>query len=401
MQRVLSLSLLFVAVVFILWSTSGAEGLPTESKQSSEATPTGNDKIDNSHATRKKGESNHHHATKKSSIQGEETQDVKNVHSETRTVTTQPVSTRHHGHKHKEQKSQKTLLETQNKNLSLSSNFNSTSKVAKRNSVVKGTEKDTELSNQAGTKVYDKPLEIEVKSYTPPPNVSAVIELRADKPDRTIPENSWVDYQPYPYLQNDGQYNWYLAQNPLFSQSGYPFLPTEELLHGQSFSNIPNPSISSQVLHQYPVLRSFVSNPVNSFRSDPSNFHGISSFFNNNIFPLKVTPNPKVDSENMSSTDEETLKGEPVKTQDQNTQPVAVIQQPNYSENNPVVLQPQYHFVIPQISDNSDVLPDMNGFQNSVSINSEPDLTYKPKLFKYVTKSFRLKTHPKLEWVPL
>ncbi|XP_023708688.1 uncharacterized protein LOC111865148 isoform X2 [Cryptotermes secundus] len=58
------LSLLFLVAVFCL-SSSGVDGLPTQSKHYSEPTPTGSKKAVNSHATKEKHESPDRHVTKK------------------------------------------------------------------------------------------------------------------------------------------------------------------------------------------------------------------------------------------------------------------------------------------------------------------------------------------------
>jgi hypothetical protein len=62
---------------------------------------------------------------------------------------------------------------------------------------------------------------------------------------------------------------------------------------------------------------------------------------------------------------------------------------------------PQIQYSLPQDYFPPYFLPHTNGIQNSFYTQAEPNLENKPAVTKYVTNSYILKTHPKLEWVPL
>jgi hypothetical protein len=276
----------------------------------------------------------------------------------------------------KRQKVEKSPLQTDSKALVLPVDLGTTSQVAKRNSEIKIISSESETT--------DKSVEIEVKSYTPPPNASAVIEVKPNTYNgypidlqNYVENNLWPGYQLYPYPQETNeQINWYMGhyQQPL--QPGLSYVPTEEFLHGQSFSN--NPSLSSQLFYQYPVKQAIYRNPITSLSSKQNHMQEISTSLNNHILSSKPG----------SEHDYNSLSNYPVNPP---------VQSFAYDLNGP---QP-----FPYIERQNNILPyflpDSNEIQKPLSINTEPEMNYKPGLFKYVTKSYYLKTHPKLEWVPL
>lgn len=369
------LSLLLSVAVFCL-SSSGVDGLPTQSKQYSGATPTGSQKAVNSHATKEKHESPDHHVTKKP-IKGEENVTevtAKQEHGQKETAgnateksaATKPLN--RHGHKSnasisKGQKAEKLSLLRDINDLALSSDLNSTSEVLKRNSVIRVLAVDPES--------IDKPVEIAVQSYTPPPNASAVIEVRPKASDSyqvnviNHPDESlWPGYQLQPQEMN-GIQNWYLGQYQQPVPPGLSYVPTEEFLHTQSFSS--NPALYSQFSNQHPTY----GNPTN-----PNLAQEISSTF---------LPNQRISSQPAQNY------------------------QPNYAVNQPAQISPynidspqQIQYFLPQTHVLPYFLPDPNEIHNALSTNTVPELNYyNPGIIKYVTNSYRLKTHPKLEWVPL
>jgi hypothetical protein len=360
----------------------GVDGLPTETKHHSEATPTGSQKAVNSHATEDKHESTDRHVTKKP-IKSEEniregTAKQEHAQKETEGNATEKSTgtnlTNHHSHRSnasisKEQKAENLSLLRDINDLALPSDLNSTSEVLKRNSVIRVFAVDP--------KSIDKPVEISVQSYTPPPNASAVIEVRPKAFDnyqihiKNHPDaSSWSGYQLQPQETN-GMQNWYLGQY----QSGLSYIPTEEFLHTQSFSN--NPTFYSQFSNQYPVQEATYGNPATSLRlSPPNRAQEISSTFLHN---QRISSQPE-----------------------QNYQSNYAINQPAqnsaYRTDTPQPIQ----YFLPQINTLPYFLPYPNEILNAVPTNIVPELNnYYPGVLKYVTNSYRLKTHPKLEWVPL
>jgi hypothetical protein len=249
--------------------------------------------------------------------------------------------------------------------------LNSTSDVIKRSSAIKLFTIESEDES--------KPIEIEVKTYTAPPNTSAIIEVRPKRPNgyeidvrNNADESSWPAYQIYPYPQEtNGQEAWYMQQYEQFLPSLLTYVPTEELLHGQSFSNTPG--LSSQLLYQYPVKETIYSKPYFSLRSKPNHIqHRFSKLLNNQAKTSK--PDPKDDYKLLPRSAED---------------PLAPISP--YQINTPLQIQ----YSLPQNYFPPYFFPQTNNIQ------TEPNLNSKPAVTKYVTNSYVLKTHPKLEWVPI
>jgi hypothetical protein len=265
----------------------------------------------------------------------------------------------------------KNSLRADNMGFDFSSDLNSTKEVMKRYSANKLFTAELEDSS--------KPVEIEVKSYTAPSNTSAIIEVRPEKsvtneiefpnnPD----QNSWPLYQ-YPYPQEiNGPQAWYMLQYQPSLPSSLTHVPTEELLHSQSFSNTP--VFGSQLLYQYPVKEAVYKRQSFSNRSKY-----VSSNLRNN--QAKIPKPDAVDDHNSF---------------------------PNYAVDPLARISPYQVYTPPQTQYSSPqdyvppyFLPHTNGIQNSFYTQGEPNLINKPAVTKYVTNSYILKTHPKLEWVPL
>jgi hypothetical protein len=291
-----------------------------------------------------------------------------------KSTATKPTD--HHGHRSnasitKGQKAAKTSLLRDSKDLALSSDLNLTSEVVKRNSVIRVFSVDPES--------IETPVEISVQTYTPPPNASAVIEVRPkvsesyqvnviNHPD----ESSWPGYQLYPQ-EPSGLQNWYLGQYQQPVPSGLSYIPTEEFLHTQSVSN--NPALSSRFFNQYPVQEAKY-NPTISLRSQPNRAQEISSTFLSNH---RISSQP-----------------------DPNYQSHYAVNQPAQISAYNIDTPQQIQYFLPPTNVLPYFLPNSNEIHNSLSTNNVPELNYyNPGVLKYVTNSYRLKTHPKLEWVPL
>jgi hypothetical protein len=250
--------------------------------------------------------------------------------------------------------------------LDFSSDLNSTKDVTKRNSATKLI--------IAGQEDLSKPIEIEVKTYTAPPNASAVIEVRPitsnnneidplNNPDQI----SWpVNQYPYPQAIN-GPQAWYMQQYQPSLPSSLTYVPTEELLHSQSFANTP--SFGSQLLYQYPVKKAAFS---------PRPKYMFSNHVNNQANIPK--PDPKDDHKLLPNYAVEPLV---------RISPYEIDTQPQIQYSSPQDYFPPY------------LLPHQNEIQNPFYMQGEPNLNNKPAVTKYVTNSYILKLHPKLEWVPL
>jgi hypothetical protein len=268
----------------------------------------------------------------------------------------------------KGQKAENVSLLRNINDLALPSDLNSTSEVLKRNSIIRVLAVDPES--------IDKPVEISVQSYTPPPNASAVIEVRPKALDnyqiniKNHPDESlWSGYQLKPQETN-GMQNWYQGQY----QPGLSYVPTEEFLHTQSFSN--NPALYSQFSNQHPVQEATYGNPAISLRTPPNRAEGISPTFLHN---QRISSQPE-----------------------QNYQSNYVVNQPTQISPYRIDSPQQIQYFLPQTNILPYFLQDPNDFHNAFSTNIVPDLNYyNPGILKYVTNSYRLKTHPKLEWVPL
>jgi hypothetical protein len=247
------------------------------------------------------------------------------------------------------------------------SDLNSTKEVTKRNSASKII--------TAGLGDLSKPVEIEVKTYTAPPNASAVIEVRPIRsPTNEIDvlnnpdQNYWPLYQ-YPYPQEiNGLQAWYMQQYQPSLPSSLTYVPTEELVHSQSFSNTPG--FGSQLLYQYPVKEAVYKTSI--FPSRPK--YMFSNYANNQA--------------NVPKPDHKLL--------------------PNYAVDPSVQISPHQIDTPPKIQYSSPqgyfppyFLPRINEIQNPFYIQGETNLNDKPVVTTYVTNSYTLKTHPKLEWVPL
>ena len=265
----------------------------------------------------------------------------------------------------------KNSLRADNMDFDFSSDLNSTKEVIKRNSANKIFTVDSEDSS--------KPIEIEVKTYIAPANASAIIEVRPEKPisnEIDIPnnpdQNSWPLYQ-YPYPQEiNGPQGWYMQQYQPSLPPSLTHVPTEELLHSQSFSN--NPVFGSQLLYQYPVKEAVYKRQSFSPRSKYV-------FSNRSNNQAKI---PKPDPQ-----DDHNLLPEHA------VEPLARIFPHQFEK------PPQIQFSLPQDYFPPYFLPRTNGIQNSFYTQDEHNLENKPAVTKYVTNSYILKTHPKLEWVPL
>jgi hypothetical protein len=263
-------------------------------------------------------------------------------------------------------------LPADSKDLALPTELSSTSEVAKRSSEIKVYTSDSDANNNH--------LDIEVKSYTPPQNTSAVIEVRPHRSNGyetdfgTYPnENSWPGYQFYPNPQEiNGPFNWYMDryQPPVLPSLSY--VPTEELLHSQSYTN--NPGLSSQLLYQYPVKQEIYTD-----RSQQNHVQNI---------PPKRLDNTIISPKSDSKHDYSSFFKYPMS-------PPAQISADNLDTSQ------QYQYFVPQSDIQQYFLPNSNEIPKSPSIEAGTEFNYKPSLLKYVTNSFYLKTYPKLEWVPL
>jgi hypothetical protein len=229
----------------------------------------------------------------------------------------------------------------------------------------------------------NKPIEIEVKTYTAAPNASAIIEVRPKASNDhelgslNYPyEHSWPIYQTYPYPQEmNGPQDWYTQQYQQSLPSSLTYVPTEELLHGQSFSNTP--SMSSQLLYQHPVEEAMYNKPLYSPRSRPNHIqHVFSKLLNNKV---KI---PNFDPKDTSLPNHA-------------ANPLA--QFSPYQTNTPLYVQHS----LPQNYFSPYLFPHSNKIQNSVYTQVDPNTNNNPGVTKYVTNSYVLKTHPNLEWVPL
>lgn len=265
----------------------------------------------------------------------------------------------------------KNSLRTDNLGLGVFSNLNSTKQVIKRNSANKIITAESEESN--------KPIEIEVKTYTTLPDTSAIIEVRPDTPVineisflDNPDQNSWPIYH-YTYPQDlNGLQAWFMHHYQPLLPSSLTHVPTEELLHSQSFSNTPG--FSPQLLYQYPVKEAANKRPSFSPRY---------KYVFSNLPKIKTkTPNP-----------------DPI--DDENLLPNFAVEPLVQISPNQIHRPPQIHYPLLQDYIPPHFLPQPNGVQNSLYTQYEPNVKNNPAVTKYVTKSYTLKTHPKLEWVPL
>jgi hypothetical protein len=255
--------------------------------------------------------------------------------------------------------------------LDFSSDLNSTKEVIKRNSASKLFTAESENSR--------KPIEIEVKTYAAPSNTSAIIEVRPTTPITNAidplnypDQNSWPLYQ-YPYPREiNGPQAWYMQLYQPSLPSSLTHVPTEELLHSQSFSN--NPGFGSQLLYQYPVKEAAYNRPSTSPR-----FKYVSANLRNNQAKI-----PKPDP-----IDDNTLL------------PNHAVDPHVRISSHKIDKSPQIQYSSPHDYFPPYFLPHTNGIQNSFYTQVEPNLKNQPTVTKYVSKSYILKTHPKLEWVPL
>jgi hypothetical protein len=265
----------------------------------------------------------------------------------------------------------KTSLRADNMDFDLSSDLNTTKEVLKRN-----------LANKLFTAESDDssiPIEIEVKTYTAPPNTSAIIEVRPASSDtneidflNNPYQISWPIYQyTYPQEINRPQ-TWYMQQYQSPLPYTLTYVPTEELLHSQSFSNTPG--FGSQLLYQYPVKEAVYKRPSFS----PRLKYVFSDLRNGQAKISK--PDPK-DDQNL--------------TPNKADEPLARIS-PHQSDT-PL----QIHYSLPQNYFPPYFLPHTNAIHKYLDTQGEPTLKNQPTVTKYVTNSYILKTHPKLEWVPL
>jgi hypothetical protein len=352
--------------------------LPLQHKQHSEATPTESQKA----VTKKKHESPDHHVVRKP-IRSEEyvrkdaaKQEQELEESDGRARETKPSKL--HGHKSnasisKGQKETKLTSLRDSEDLILPSESNSTSEVLKRNSVIRVFGVDPES--------VDKPVEISVQSYTPPPNASAVIEVMPTVSDSyhvnviNYPDESlWTGYQ-WQLQETNGIQNWYLGPYQQSVPPGPSHVPTEEFLHTQIFAN--NPVVYPKLLNQYPLQEITSGNPKTPPRSQQNRAQEI---------PSKLKNNHKKSSQ-----------------PDTNYQSDYALSQPAQSSAYNVNAMP---YIFPYFPPQTNVLPyslpDSNAIQNSLFTKNVPELNYNdPGVLKFVTNSYRLQTHPKLEWVPL
>jgi hypothetical protein len=265
----------------------------------------------------------------------------------------------------------KNNLRADNMDFDFSSGLNSTKEVTKRNSANKLFTAESQDSS--------KPIEIEVKTYTAPPNASAIIEVRPEKPVtnemdslNNPDQNLWALYQ-YQYPQEiNGPQAWYLQQYQPSLPSSLTYVPTEELLHSQSFSNTPG--FGSQLLYQYPVKEAV--NKKQGF--SPRSKYMFSNLRNDNE---KI---PKPDPKDYHKL----LPNHAV-------EPLARISPHQFGT------PPQIQHSLPPDFFPPYFLRHTNGIQNSFYKQGESNLNSNPTVTKYVTNSYVLKTHPKLEWVPL
>jgi hypothetical protein len=242
----------------------------------------------------------------------------------------------------------------------LPSDSNSTSEVLKRNSVL-GVDPES----------VDEPVDISFESYTPPPNASAVIEVIPEVSDSyhanviNYPDESlWPGYQ-WQLQETNGIQNWYLGQYQQPVPPGLSYVPTEEFLNTQFFSN--NPVVYSKFFNQYPLKAATSGNPTTPSISQQNRAQEIPTNFINNH---KKSPLPNT-----------------------NYQPA---QSSAYNVNNPQQIQ----YISPQTNVFPYFLPDSKEIQNSLFTNNVPEANYyNPGILKFVTNSYSLKTHPKLEWV--
>jgi hypothetical protein len=355
------------------------------SARTTEGTPTGSHKSVSSNHTKNKHESPNHPAIKKAISNGENTGDVTTKKTHAQKISegsTSQKPTKQSGHDNttsmsKGHETAKTSLRTENKFLALPSHSDSISEVVKRNSEIKV------FTSELGS--TDKPVEIEVKSYTPPLDVSAVIEVKPNTYNSYHTDlgnyaagNVGPGYLLYPQTQETyGPFNWYMDPYQQPAQLGLSYVPTEELLHSQSFSN--SPSLNSELLYQYPLKGAMYPSPVTSLWPKPDKVQEKSpEVLNNHI----VSSKPDYGHEYKS------LPNYPV---------IFPARSSSYDLNTPQLFQ----YGVPQNDIQPYFLPASNEIQNPLVINTGPELNDKQGLLKYVTKSFYLKTHPKLEWVPL
>ncbi|PSN38446.1 hypothetical protein C0J52_24983 [Blattella germanica] len=224
-----------------------------------------------------------------------------------------------------------------------------------------------------------KSIEIELKSYTPPPYEPAVIEVLPESSNsyQSPLLNSWsysypqaVQAKQWPSLSYDpsqrnvyGQVNYNAYNNPY--QYRIPFVPTEELIHGQSYGN--NYDVNPFIYYSQaePSLQPQVDLP-RTVRYDPYVLKDI-IIKKSSALPLKP------ESENEDSVTKV------------NTEVTSVSQVEANKQNN----VPTQWVLYPE------------ELAKSISINTGPALQNKPIVTKFVTRSYQLKTYPKLEWVPL
>jgi hypothetical protein len=265
----------------------------------------------------------------------------------------------------------KSSLQTENMDLDFSSDLNSTKEVIKRNSANKIFTAESEESS--------KPIEIEVKAYTAPPNTSAIIEVRPNPPvtneidTANNPDQNLCPLYQYSYPQEiNGPQAWYIQQYQQSLPSSLTHVPTEELLHSQSFSNTPG--FGSQFLYQYPVKEKV-------YRRQ--------GFLSRSKYVFSKTRN------------NQTKMSKPDLKDDHNLLPNYVVEPLARISPNQLDTPPQIQHSLPQDYLPPYFLPHKNRIQNSFYTQDDPYLKNKPTVTKYVTKSYILKTHPKLEWVPL
>lgn len=263
----------------------GVEGVPLPPAPATDATSSGSHKNANSHATKNKHDSTVYHTTKKHISNEENTGDgrIKKSHAQKiseGSTTQKPSKQKDHSNSalmFKEQRTAKTSVPTNSKDLNLPLDSDSKSELVKRDLQI------NIFPSQSGS--IDKPVEIEVKSYASPPNTSAVIEVNPktynvdfhNSPDG----NLWPEYQMNQYPQEtNGPLNWYTDNYQQPVPPSLSYVPTEELLHSQNFLNIP--SLGSQVLYQYPVKDAIYRNPINPLRPKLNHVQETSKPLNNN-----------------------------------------------------------------------------------------------------------------------
>lgn len=266
---------------------------------------------------------------------------------------------------------QKKSIRTDNLELVSFSDLNSTKQVNKRNSANKLITAESGESS--------KPIEIEVKTYTALPNTSAFIEVRPNTPVtneigflNNPDQISWPIYQYLYPQQLNGLHAWYVYQYQPPLPSGLTHVPTEELVHSQSFSNTPG--FGPQLLYQYPVKETAHKRP-------------------------SFSPRPKYAFSNLLTNKAKTSK--PDRIDDYNLLPNYAVGPLVRISPHQTDTSPQVHYSLLKDYFKQKFLPQPNGIQNSFYTQYEPNLKNKPAVTKYVTKSYTLKTHPNLEWVPL